>query len=320
MSDVNIGGTLPQAETVERMFGDPQTPGDNGEEDVQLSNPYTQWSKEGENYIPVRKTQNEIPSGLYEIYHNQQYGVYFERVPVNTEEILRFPESTFDDVMDEIQTFWEREEIFREYGIPFKRGILLYGKPGTGKSCLVKLIMEDVIKRDGIVINFSDAFLFKKGVRALREIHPDKPIVVVIEDIDSVLEHNSRTEVLNILDGVTKTDKIVYLATTNYPEKLEPRIINRPSRFDKRFHVDLLDAESRKMYFEFLFSKVSEETDIEDFDIDRWVEDTENLTISHLHELFVAVVILGDDYDTAIDNLKRMGEDINSSGEVNVGF
>ena len=283
---------------------------------------FTQWSRDGQNFIPTRQTQKELPAGYYEIGHNQKHGVFLEKVPVNTEELVRFPDSTFDNVIQEIKTFWDREEIFREYGIPFKRGILLYGEPGTGKSCLVKLIMSDVITRGGIVLNFEHPETFKMGVRALREVHPDKPIVVVMEDVDSILENTSRTEVLNILDGVTKTDKIIFLATTNYPEKLEERITNRPSRFDKRYEIDMLGEESRKMYFDFLFDKVpEEEVEKEGYDVEKWAKDTKELTISHLNELFVAVVILGDDYDETLNTLKEMDNKLSTTPKGDgVGF
>jgi len=55
--------------------------------------------------------------------------------------------------------------------------------------------------------------------------------------------------VLNLLDGVKQVDNIIYIATTNYPELLEERILNRPSRFDRRFHIGTPSAEVRKFYF-----------------------------------------------------------------------
>jgi len=177
----------------------------------------------------------------------------------------------------------------------------------SGKSCTIQLIMRDVVDRGGIVVKFTHPSLFTEGMRVLREIEPQTPIVVLMEDIDSTIKHYNESEVLNILDGVNQIEKAVFLATTNYPEELGERIINRPSRFDKRFKIDHPNPESRKMYFEYLIgSKRIAELNIP---IDKWVQDTEDFSLAHLKELFVAVVILGDEYQSAIDTLSGMREE-----------
>lgn len=144
-------------------------------------------------------------------------------------------------------------------------------------------------------------------MRILREIEPNTPVVVLMEDIDSTLQHYNESEVLNILDGVNQIEKAVFLATTNYPEELGERIINRPSRFDKRFKIDHPNPESRKMYFEYLIG--ADRIDELNIPIDRWVQDTEDFSLAHLKELFVAVVILGDEYEDAIETLSSMREE-----------
>ncbi|MFK5088309.1 AAA family ATPase, partial [Klebsiella pneumoniae] len=73
-----------------------------------------------------------------------------------------------------------------------------------------------------------------------------------MEDIDATLEIYNESTVINLLDGVDRVDKIVFLATTNYPEKLGTRIMNRPSRFDKRFKVGYPTDNTRKIYLEHL--------------------------------------------------------------------
>jgi SpoVK/Ycf46/Vps4 family AAA+-type ATPase len=148
--------------------------------------------------------------------------------------------------------------------------------------------------------------LFIDGLRALRKIQPQTPVVAVMEDIDSLIEENSETAILNILDGVNEVHKVVFLATTNYPNKLGHRVMNRPSRFDKRFRIGFPSAASRKAYFEHL---MDEET-INGIDLERWVKDTDKLSIAHLKELFVAVVILDDDYKESLKTLKAMKEDV----------
>ena len=281
---------------------------------------YVQWtSPDGINYLPASKTVPRLPPGIYEIQRNPQTGPFFVSVPVKTEGLLRFPETNSNKVVTEIKKFWEREEIFRKYQISYKRGILLYGPPGSGKSCTVQLVMADVVKRGGIVMKFEDPYTFTEGLRILRNIHADMPVVAVIEDIDDFIEHSKESHFLNILDGVESVDRVVFLATTNYPEKLGQRVMNRPSRFDKRFRIGFPSEKSRRMYFEHLIGK--ENIQSLNIDLDRWIKDTDKLSIAHLKELFVAVVILGDEYKSAIKTLKAMKEQIETKDfEESIGF
>lgn len=189
----------------------------------------------------------------------------------------------------------------------------------SGKSCTIQLIMEDVVKRGGIIIKFINPHLFIDGMRIIRQIQPNIPIVTIMEDVDSILEIYNESEILNILDGVEEVRKTVFLATTNYPENLGARIVNRPSRFDKRFRIGYPSDVSRRMYFAHLLKGVDQKK--LGINIDQWVEDTDKMSIAHLKELFVQVVILGDKYKDSIQILKGMKETLEDKEyETSMGF
>ena len=200
----------------------------------------------------------------------------------------------------------------------------------TGKSCTIQLVCKDVIERGGVVIKFGVPDLFKEGIRYFREIQSETPCVVLMEDIDSTLEMYNESEVLNILDGVDECTKTVFLATTNYPADLGERIMNRPSRFDKRFKIGFPTAEARQLYFEYLIQNnekddesVPESVKDMKIDIKKWVKDTKGFSVSHLKELFIAVVILGDEYKDAVETLQTMmdvGSDVEKEETGGVGF
>ena len=287
-------------------------------EDVGRNQKYEQWTTSDEKlFLPAARTLPLLPPGCYEIKTCQTMGIYFQRIPVRTEGLLRFPQTNSEKVIKEIQKFWEREERFRRFGLTYKRGIVLWGPPGSGKSCTIQIIMADVVSRGGVVVKFCHPGLFIEGMRILRLIQPNVPVVVLMEDMDSIMGMYPESDVLNILDGVDQVEKTVFLATTNYPEKLGHRIINRPSRFDKRFKIDHPNAESRRMYLKHL---VAGQDDLE-VDINRWVKDTNKFSLAHLKELFVAVVILGDEYEKSIKSLKSMKESISSEDDRDkVGF
>jgi len=190
----------------------------------------------------------------------------------------------------------------------------------SGKSSSIQLIMKDVVERGGIVVKFCHPHIFIEGMRIFRTIQPETPVVVLMEDLDAIM-HNYGDEsgVLNILDGVECVHKCVFLATTNYPEELGPRVINRPSRFDKRFKIGHPNEESRKLYFEYLMGDKVKELKVP---LSKWIEDTNGFSIAHLKELFVAVIILGDEYEDAIFTLSSMKEYISSDQDIerSMGF
>lgn len=316
-----LNGILGRSEAkVRPIFGDEQPrlkTGPTSAAEVIANARAVQWSSpDGRIFIPTSQTINKIPPGFYEIGASEQTGLYFSSVPINLDNILRFPDSKTDEVLNEIALFWDRREYFQKFGLTHKRGILLWGPPGSGKTTTLQLISKDVIERNGIVLKFDAPHMFQLALRKLREVQPDIPVVVLMEDLDAILDCYNESTVINILDGVDKLDRIVFMATTNYPERLGARIINRPSRFDKKYKIGFINAESRKLYFEFLAGSHKPK-----IDIDKWVADTEGFSIAHLKELFTAVVVLENKYEDAMQTLKLMAHHSSSDDDCRkVGF
>jgi SpoVK/Ycf46/Vps4 family AAA+-type ATPase len=230
-----------------------------------------------------------------------EVGLYFQKINIYLNNIIVFPDASTNKVVAEISDFWNKEKLFEDFNITFRRGILLSGAPGFGKSTTLQLVSKDVINRGGIVLKFTSPDVFILGLRKIRTIQPDTPIVVLMEDLDAIINNFNESTIINILDGVDKLHKIVFLATTNFPERLEDRVLNRPSRFDKIHKIGFLSAESREIYFQYLIG----DKDVK-IDMNQWVSDTENLSIAHLKELFVSVVIFEDDYKESLERLKSM--------------
>lgn len=269
---------------------------------------YSQWmTPDGKTYRPASKTDKSLEPGLYDIIIDPSGQLFFQRIELRTEGVLVLPDTNSQKVVSEIQSFWEKEKIFKNFKLTHKRGIILYGPPGSGKSCTIQLVIKDVIARGGIAVNFTYPDFFITGMRVMRAIQPTTPVVVILEDIEAILMKNGESRILNILDGAEAIEHVVYLASTNYPEILGERIINRPSRFDKRFKIDQPIAEARKIYLDFIAKDVK-------IDVEKWVKDTEGFSFAHLKELFITTQLLGDDYDIALKTLKEMKEDIASAG------
>jgi SpoVK/Ycf46/Vps4 family AAA+-type ATPase len=259
---------------------------------------YTGWTQSGGGtYEASIDTTPTLPAGLYGTVRTQS-GLYFILEEQSDRELLRFPDSPGDAVVDELADFWTKAEQFDKHGLPHKRGVLLYGPPGSGKTCTVQLICRDVIARDGLVFEFSGAFAGAYGV--LRSVEPERPLVVLMEDIDSIITPQNESGILQVLDGIGAMRKVVFIATTNYPERLGDRLVNRPSRFDRKVLVGHPSAAGRRMYLESLM------VDGDSFDVERWVADTEDLSMAHVKELFVAVNILENPYEQSLADLRGM--------------
>ena len=212
------------------------------------------------------------------------------------------------EIVDKINFFINNEEWYKEKGIPYTLGILLWGDPGCGKSGIIQLCVKKLIEvENGIVINIGDEDQFtwySDIIKELRKIEPERPLIVILEDIDSLAgeDRYSTTKLLNILDGVNQIDNVVYIATTNYPEKLQERITNRPSRFDRRYQVEMPSKKIREAY---ITKKLTEE-DLKKIDIKVWLDKTEGMSLSHLKELVVSVVVMGKTFEDSLSNLEEM--------------
>jgi len=141
-----------------------------------------------------------------------------------------------------------------------------------------------------------------------------------MEDLDGLANNSKNTEttLLNLLDGINQINNVVYLGTTNYPERLQERILNRPSRFDKRYKLGYPIPAVREAYFENILTK----QDKKKININKWVELTEGLSIAHLRELVVSVIILENDFEEEIEILTGMKTLISSrqDSSSNIGF
>jgi SpoVK/Ycf46/Vps4 family AAA+-type ATPase len=267
------------------------------------------WSNlKNDEYAPAYVTSPKVPAGVYEIGWNPNMGTYtLRKQPFKTDELFHLPSPEITDILQDIENFWNRIDKYKEYNFVHKRGILMYGEPGCGKSGIIQLVAKNLIERDGILINIKDeedVDKFTQFIGTFRKIEPKRPLVVLLEDIDSIASENrySTSRLLNILDGVKQIEGVVYIATTNYPEKLEERITNRPSRFDRRYKVELPNEEIRRSY---ILNKLTQ-FDIEQNDIDEWVKRTEGMSLSHLKEVLVSVIVMGRTFEETIANLEGL--------------
>ena len=168
----------------------------------------------------------------------------------------------------------------------------------SGKTATLTLLNKYLLDNGGIVIMCDHPKITSMGLEALRRIEPNRRIICIMEDIDEIIEKYGEHDILALLDGENQVDRIVMLATTNYPDRLGARIVNRPSRFDERILVDMPSTEARRKYLTHILGQIN--------DIDKWVADTDGLSIAHLREMAAAVRCLDQEYDVVLKRLKSM--------------
>jgi len=259
-----------------------------------------QYAEYGSGYVPATRTLAQLPPGVYNIAIGvSQY--YFSPQNVVTDNLLRLPDSRSEEVIAEIEKFWKLKDKFKRYGIMHKRGFLLYGPPGSGKTSTVEIVSQTLVKSGGLVIlgNSASPQVLSLLLGHLRGIEPDRPIVVLLEDIDTIIHRYGESETLALLDGETSIDNVVFLATTNYPEHLDGRVINRPSRFDRVVKIGMPTPEARLMYLK--------ARGVEG-DLDRWVELSKDFSIAHLKELVIGVCVFGEDLEEVVARLRSMAK------------
>jgi SpoVK/Ycf46/Vps4 family AAA+-type ATPase len=156
-----------------------------------------------------------------------------------------------------LQNWNSSKQWYEDHELVHKIGVFLYGKPGTGKSTVAKAIskMFDnapilTIEPSNIMNSISNIFMIRKKYNGT--------IIVLIEDFD--LYFKSREELENIeldteqkkrkdanqnaifqlLDGIYSTDNTIYIATTNYKDRIDSALI-RHGRFDIQEELDYFD-------------------------------------------------------------------------------
>ena len=192
--------------------------------------------------------------------------------------------------------FLRNREHLSGLGIPLKRGVLLVGEPGTGKTLLCKALMSE---GTGITCIMANAYALglDEYLTDLYELAQNlTPCIVFIEDID-LIAHN-RMEwgyhhgppllaLLAALDGIEEHRDIVTVATTNYLELLDKAIGQRPSRFDRVIKIPLPSMDQRRDLLSSLGRRISMDSGICEYIAGK----TGNLTPAQIQEVVFSLVL-----------------------------
>ncbi|KAG6833925.1 hypothetical protein H0H87_007936 [Tephrocybe sp. NHM501043] len=197
----------------------------------------------------------------------------------------------------DVYGFFSSEKVYKDLGIPWKRGLIMYGPPGNGKTISIKVIMK-TCEEQGYLPLYVKSFQSWMGEeRSMAEVFNHarqlSPCVLILEDLDSLINDKNRSFFLNQLDGLTGNDGLLVIGTTNHFDRLDPGLSSRPSRFDRKFKFDDPDLEGRTLYAKYWQNKLKDNKNISFTDnlVNTIATATEIFSFAYLKEAFVSSLV-----------------------------
>lgn len=252
----------------------------------------------------------------------------FSDLPAPSREDVILPEAVLTRVERHALGVSAHRDALLAVGQHLKRGLLLFGPPGTGKTHTTRYLI-------GQMSDYTRLLLTGRSLQAIgsvAELARDlQPAVIVLEDVDLVAEDRSfgpgsspvLFDLLDAMDGAAADADLLFVLTTNRSDLLEPALAARPGRVDVAVEIDLPDADARRRLFALYARTVPIE--LSEAELDRVIERTDGVTASFLKELLRRAVlesltehtplttVTGAHTDRALDDLLDSSQQVTRS-------
>lgn len=209
-----------------------------------------------------------------------------------------------DKVLHDVKWFIKNEKWYLEKNIPYRRGYLLHGEPGTGKTSLVKAIAGE-IKSNLYSINFSKDMSDNDFTYLMTNLPTHS--ILLIEDIDFIFEKRKKKDedikvsfrtLLNVMDGVLSPEGVMIFLTTNHKEKLDKALL-RAGRIDMDCYIGYSTKEQTEKLFENFYGNTNGKAKLFSKNILKKITPSE--IINHF-------LINKNDMNAAIENIKLLNK------------
>ncbi|KAG8712517.1 hypothetical protein FRC09_019783 [Ceratobasidium sp. 395] len=197
-----------------------------------------------------------------------------------------------DRILDDVRAFMERGKWYAERGIPYRRGYLLHGPPGSGKSSFIQALAGS-LGYNICVLNLSERGLTDDRLNYLLAHVPERSFVL-LEDIDAAFNKRVQTSddgyqsgvtfsgLLNALDGVASGEERIVFMTTNHLSRLDPALI-RPGRVDLIQLLDDAQPDQAAQLFARFYKSGSDEGDLnQNVDVDTLTKEVRRITAEEI--------------------------------------
>ncbi len=265
---------------------------------------YKNWSFDDDSnaFLGNHQVQERLPAGMYRLVVDYGGRPSATKLELRADRIYRFENGPLPAVLKEIDRFWESAQHYRNLGFSHKRGLLLYGPAGCGKTGIISAIIEDTIANDGLVFKIDNVVQFAEAFTKMRQIEHNRRTVGILEDVERFLD-GAEEHLLEVMDGATSVgDGILFVATTNQLDKIPARIKHRPSRIDTLIEIGFPGVEQRFEYLKKLLPGKTIGSEL--------VARTHDFSLAALKELVISTEVYGTALPKAIEGLRKlMGEE-----------
>jgi Cdc6-like AAA superfamily ATPase len=253
-----------------------------------------------------------------EVFGHGEAVLSFHRRPTMTADQLVLDPGTLAEVQRQVVEVARHKDRLLAAGQHLKRGLLLFGPPGVGKTHTVRFLVSQLVDTTVMQLTANALHLIVEACSVARAL---QPAMVVVEDVDLIAEergmhpgqHPLLFQLLNEMDGLAEDADVVFVLTTNRPDLLEPALAARPGRVDQAVALQLPDAPARRALFELYRGDL----DVDTSRLDDVLARTEGVTASFLKELLRraalvaatrtpgdgAIAVAADDLEAALDEL-----------------
>jgi DNA polymerase III delta prime subunit len=220
--------------------------------------------------------------------------IAFHTLPHTTREDVILPDGLLERIERQTIVFAEQAERLLAAGQSLKRGLLLYGPPGVGKTLTVQYLTGRMPGRTVILTTGLGLGFLKPAAQLARSLSPS---MLVLEDVDLIAEERGMPfghagpllfELLNEMDGLQKDSDVIFMLTTNRPETLEPALAARPGRIDLAVELPLPDLAGRRR----LLGLYARDLQLQDVDLDGIAERIDGATPAYIKELLRKAAVL----------------------------